>query len=424
MRHYLDHAAGTDVRPEAAAAHAEELARQVAGAGNPSSGHAAGRAARARWEEARERIAAALGADSAEVILTSGATEADTLCVVGAARAARAGRPGEPGGARVSAGGGDAADPDAPVVACSAVEHPAVITAVRNLQADGLARAEILPVGADGRLLLPAAAEAIGRRPALVSVTAVCHETGVVQPVEEVVRLAREAADRERPRGVPVHTDASQALGVHPVSLRGQDLDALTIGGPKIGAPVGTGALLARRDLALAPVGGGGAQQRQVRSGTLDVAGAVALAVAVELAVADRERTAERLGRLRAELVSGIAGRIPGLRVTGPDLDRPESVAVSPGIVHVRIPGADPDALLLALDAAGIDASPGSACTTGVLGASDVLLAMGLSESDSRTGLRLSMGRTTTQEDVAAVVRALPEAARAAREVGAIAGRA
>jgi cysteine desulfurase len=255
-------------------------------------------------------------------------------------------------------------------------------------------------------------------------VTTVCHETGVVQPLEEVVRLAREGADRERPRGVPVHTDASQALGVHPVSLRGLDLDALTIGGPKIGAPVGTGALLARRDLALAPVGGGGAQQRQVRSGTLDVAGAVALAVAVELAVADRERTAERLGRLRAELVSGIAGRIPGLRVTGPDLDRPESAAVSPAIVHVRIPGADPDALLLALDAAGIDASPGSACTTGVLGASDVLLAMGLGEADSRTGLRLSMGRTTTQEDVAAVVRALPEAVRAAREVGAIAGRA
>jgi cysteine desulfurase len=413
VRHYLDHAAGTDVRPEAAAAHAEELARQVTGAGNPSSGHAAGRAARARWEEARERIAAALGADSAEVILTSGATEADTLCVVGAARAARA-----------AAGGGAAADPDGPAVACSAVEHPAVITAVRNLQADGLARAEILPVGADGRLLLPAAAEAIGRRPALVSVTTVCHETGVVQPLEEVVRLAREGADRERPRGVPVHTDASQALGVHPVSLRGLDLDALTIGGPKIGAPVGTGALLARRDLALAPVGGGGAQQRQVRSGTLDVAGAVALAVAVELAVADRERTAERLGRLRAELVSGIAGRIPGLRVTGPDLDRPESAAVSPAIVHVRIPGADPDALLLALDAAGIDASPGSACTTGVLGASDVLLAMGLGEADSRTGLRLSMGRTTTQEDVAAVVRALPEAVRAAREVGAIAGRA
>lgn len=409
MRHYLDHAAGTQVLPEAAAVHAEELARQAVEPGNPSSGHAAGRAARARWEEARERIAAALGADPAEVILTSGATEADTLCVVGAAGAAQAAR---------------GASDEAPVVACSAVEHPAVITAVRNLSADGLARADILPVGADGRLDVPAAAEAVGRRPALVSVTTVCHETGVVQPVDEVVRLARAEAGPDRPRGVPVHTDASQALGVLPVSLSGSDLDALTIGGPKVGAPVGTGALLARRDLALAPVGGGGAQQRQVRSGTLDVAGAVALAVAVEHAVAERERTAERLTRLRAELLSGIAGRIPGLRVTGPDLDRPESAAVSPAIVHVRIPGADPDALLLALDAAGIDASPGSACTTGVLGASDVLLAMGLTEADSRTGLRLSMGGTTTAEDVAAVVAALPEAARVAREVGAIAGRA
>ncbi|MGC5628351.1 cysteine desulfurase family protein [Georgenia sp. Z1344] len=402
MRHYLDHAAATDLLPEAAGAHAEELARQVAAPGNPSSGHAAGRAARARWEEARERIAAALVADAAEVVLTSGATEADTLAITGVVRAAHlAGRTPR-------------------CVAHSAVEHPSVLRTARYLEDDGLTVAHQLPVHPDGRLDLDAARDVLSCPPALFSVTAVCHETGVVQPLAELVGIARSATSTERPRGVPVHTDASQALGVLPVRFHGGDLDAMTIAGPKVGAPVGTGALIARRDLELAPVGGGGGQQRSVRSGTLDVAGAVALAVAVEHAVATREAHAARLSALRADLVSGIASRIPGLVVSGPDPDRPESAEVSPAVVHVRIPGADPDALLLALDAAGIDASPGAACTTGVLGASDVLLAMGLSEADARTGLRLSMGRTTTPDDVAAVVRALPGAAEAARAVGAL----
>lgn len=401
VRHYLDHAAATDLLPEAADAHAEELARQVAGGANPSSGHAAGRAARARWEEARERIAAALDADAAEVVLTSGATEADNLVIVGAVLAAQDRRPH--------------------CVAHSGADHPSVWRSARWLEDAGLSVAHQLPIDPAGRLVLNSVEEVVAScPPVLLSVTSVCHETGVVQPVRDVVRIARDAAAADRPRGVAVHTDAAQALGVMPVRLHADDLDALTIAGPKIGAPAGTGALLARRDLALAPVGGGGGQQRSIRSGTLDVAGAVALAVAVEHAVADQEAHAARLATLRTELVSGLASRIPGLVVTGPDLDRPESAQVSPGVVHVRIPGADPDALLLALDAAGIDASPGAACTTGVLGASDVLLVMGLSEQDARTGLRLSMGRSTTRNDVEAVIRELPGAAEAARAVGAL----
>ncbi|RPF25762.1 cysteine desulfurase family protein [Georgenia muralis] len=388
-RHYLDHAATTAVRPEVAARYAEELAQL----GNPSSLHSAGRDARRRLEEAREQLAAALGAHPGEVVFTSGGTEADNLAVKGAWWARRA---------------------DRDALAVSAVEHHAVLEAAAWLAAHEHAQVDLLPVGPDGVLDLGAAEDVLARRAgrvALVSVMWANNETGVVQPVPGVVQLARR-------HGAAVHTDAVQAVGHVPVDFAAGGPDALTLSGHKLGAPVGTGALLARRELALAPVEHGGGQERGVRSGTIAVAGARALALAVELAVAEVADEGRRLRALRDRLATGVLATVPGARLTGPPPGSPDPRL--PGTVHVTVDGADADALLLGLDLAGVAASSGSACRAGVQEASHVLLAMGRDEDTARSALRLSLGRTSTDADVDAVLAALPsvvDGARRAHEV-------
>ncbi|QDB80029.1 cysteine desulfurase [Georgenia wutianyii] len=383
--HYLDHAATTPVRPEVVEVYAEELA----GEGNPSSLHGAGRSARRRLEEAREEIAAALGAEPAEVLFTSGGTEADNLAVKGAVYAHPSPRPR---------------------LLVSAVEHHAVLDAAAWLGEQGLADVAFLPVTGEGTLDLDAARELLaqGEAPALVSVMWANNETGVVQPVEDVVALAG---------GAPVHSDAVQAVAHLPVDFGASGLAAMSLTGHKLGGPVGTGALLARRDLALAPVHHGGGQERGVRSGTLDVAGARALARAVTLAVADREAENARLAALRDRLVAGALAAVDGLHLTGEHAPR------LPHVAHFTVEGADADSLLFGLDTAGIAASAGSACQAGVQEPSFVLVAMGYPAGLARSALRFSLGRTTTEADVDAALAVLPDVVARSRAANATRAR-
>lgn len=390
---YLDHAATTPVRPESVAA----LTRALQRVGNPSSTHAAGRAARDLVEDARERVAIALDCEPAELIFTSGGTEADNLAVSGLGLGRR----------RLDPGRGQ--------VVVSAVEHPAVLEAAQALAGapgtDDVCPYWLAPVTAEGLVDVPALAGHLarhGRSTALISVMRVNNETGVVQPVDEIVELARR-------HGAWVHSDAVQAVGHVPVSFRASGLDAMSVSGHKLGSPVGIGALVARRELSIAPVEHGGGQERGVRSGTVNAAGAAAFAAALESAVGQREEEARRLCGLRDRLASEVIRAVPGAEFTGPGLDRRE--VRSPHVAHLTFAGCESEALLFGLDMAGVRASSGSACQAGVEDASHVLLAMGLDETTARSAVRFTFGWTSTEDDVDTVLAVLPgvvERARAA----------
>lgn len=391
MTAYLDHAATAPVLPEAI----EEFARQAARLGNPSSLHAAGRAARAALETARERVAAAIGAEPAEVIFTSGGCEANTLAVVGGFRAARAAQAG-----RIR-------------VVSSAVEHASVREAAADLGAHEGAEVITLGVDRDGVVDLAGLETALaghGDRTAVVSVMWANNETGTIQPIPEVVAAVR----RHGGAGVLVHSDAVQAVGHLPVDFGASDLDALSLSGHKFGAPTGIGALVAQRTAPLAAVVHGSGQERGVRSGTVPVALAAALAVALEHAVADQANEAARVAGLRDDLEAGVRGLLPDVRVNG-------GARRLPGHLHLTIPGADVDALLFALDSWGVQASAGAACHAGVTQPSEVMLAMGDDERLARSVLRLTLGRTSTGRDVERVLAVLPDAVARARAAGAVA---
>ncbi|RMI05100.1 cysteine desulfurase family protein, partial [Cellulomonas triticagri] len=393
MSAYLDHAATTPVLPEAAAVLAEHLTRP----GNPSSLHTSGRAARRVVEESRERLAAALGARPSEVLLTGGGTEADNLAIKGLywARTAQ--------------------DPARTRVLVSAVEHHAVLDPAAWLAEHEGADLVLLPVDDRGRLrtdALAAELAAHGDRTALVSVMWANNEVGTLQPVAEVVALAHA-------HGVPVHVDAVQAVGQVPVDFAASGVDALTVSGHKLGGPGGVGALVARRDLALVPVQHGGGQERGVRSGSLDVPGIAAFGVAVERAVADREQTAARLAALRDALVAGVLAVVPDAVLRGAT----GAGERLPANAHLTFPGCEGDSLLYLLDAAGVECSTGSACQAGVPQPSHVLLAMGVPEGDARGALRFSLGRTSTRDDVDALLAVLPGVVERARAAGLAAGR-
>ncbi|WP_370289653.1 cysteine desulfurase family protein [Nocardioides sp.] len=391
---YLDHAATTPMVPAAL----EAMTRQLAVVGNPSSLHASGRRARRVVEEAREQIAAAIGCRPGEIVFTSGGTEADNLAVKGITWARQGG------------------ESDRRLVLASAVEHHAVLDPLQWLVEAGEADLELLAVGDDGRLDLDRYAAALERDPrvvALVSVMWANNESGAVQPLAEVVRLAHE-------HGIPVHSDAVQALGVLPLDVAASGLDAVTITGHKVGGPVGVGALVVRREVGVTPLLHGGGQERDLRSGTLDVPAIAGFAAAVEQAVAQQAAHAARLADLRELLVRGLRAAVPDVVVNGPA----EAFAADgsplrlPGVVHASFPGCEGDSLLMLLDARGIECSTGSACSAGVPQASHVLLAMGREDDEARSSLRFSLGHTSTADDVAAVVAAIApcvERARAAR---------
>jgi cysteine desulfurase len=397
---YLDHAATTPLSSAALEAFVAEAGRT----GNASSLHSAGRAARRAVEESRESVAAALGARPSEVIFTGGGTEADNLAIKGMFWGRRS------------------QDARRRRVLVSAVEHHAVLDPAFWLAGHAGADITLLPVDGEGRLdldALRAELAAHGDEIALVSVMWANNEVGTVQPVREVARIAHR-------HGVPVHTDAIQAVGQVEVDFAASGVDALTVTGHKLGGPVGVGALLARRDLPLEAVSHGGGQERGVRSGTLDVAAIRAFAVALDEAVGARGERAADLAALRDQLVAGVRAAVPDAVLRGPDpgAAAPEGgPARLPANAHFTFPGAEGDSLLYLLDSAGVQASTGSACQAGVPQPSHVLLAMGVSETDARGALRFSLGATSVRDDVERLLVALPQVAERARAAGLVATR-
>jgi len=385
MRHYLDHAARSALRPRAREAwhEASDLV------GNPSSLHQSGRAARSRLEDARELVASLLGAHPTEVIFTSGGTEADNIGIVGAWWAHTA------------------ADPECRGIVTTAVEHHAALDPVRWLASRHGAHLSVVGVDAHARIEADAVAEAVDASPlptAVVSVQWVNNEVGTVQPLAQVVEVARR-------RGVPVHADAVQGVGHMPFDFAASGLASAAMSGHKVGAPVGVGVLLAKRDAALAPVMWGGGQERRLRSGTVDAASAWACAVALEEAVAEaRAGVSERLIGWGTRIEQAIHAAAGDAIIHGPSRDH-----AAPHIVHAIIPGAPAEALLTALDLAHIDASPGAACTAGVIEPSHVVEAMGYGATAAAQTLRLSCGWSTTDADVEALAAALPGAVASAR---------
>ncbi|QNK52526.1 cysteine desulfurase [Dermacoccus sp. PAMC28757] len=389
-RVYLDHAATSPIYAEVI----EAMAKQMAVVGNASSLHTSGRNARSVVEESRERIAAALGARPSEVIFTSGGTEGDNLAIKGTYRATR----------RI-----DAAR-DRLIV--SGIEHHAVLDAVEALVATEDARVTWVEPDADGVVTAHAvrtALEADGGAGtvALVSVMWANNEVGTVQPIAEIGAVCAKF-------GIPFHTDAVQAVGHLGVDFGASGATMLALSGHKVGGPQGVGALLLARDARLDPLTHGGGQERQVRSGTLDVAGILGLAEAVEKSCATREGEAARLAKLRDRLVEGALALDLGVSVSGfyeaGDVERR-----LPGNAHLRVPGCDGDSMLYLLDAAGVECSTGSACQAGVPRPSHVLLAMGIPEEQARGALRLTLGHTSTDDDVDAFLRELPAVAERAR---------
>jgi cysteine desulfurase len=401
---YLDHAATTPMLPEAVAAMTEELAHT----GNPSSLHNAGRRARRVVEESREQIAQAFGARPSEVVFTSGGTEADNLAVKGMYWARQAGPDGSAAGV--------APGLRRRRILATAIEHHAVLDSVEWLGEHEGALVEWLPVDSAGLLSPEVLRAAIDRDPgtvALVSVMWANNEVGAIQPVTGLAAVAAEY-------GIPFHSDAVQAAGQLRVSLAASGATALTITGHKIGGPVGAGALLlARGGDDPVPVLHGGGQERDVRSGTLDTAAIRAFAVAVEVATADRDAHAARLGSLRDRLVDRVRAAVPDAIFNGP----PPGALRLPGNAHFSFPGCEGDALLMLLDAKGISCSTGSACTAGVAQPSHVLLAMGADHARARGSLRFTLGRSSSVADVDALGAVIGEvverARRAARQAAA-----
>ncbi|WP_415951622.1 cysteine desulfurase family protein [Streptomyces sp. KLOTTS4A1] len=383
---YLDHAATTPMLPEAI----EAMTAQLATVGNASALHAPGRQARRTVEEARETLAAALGARPSEVVLTSGGTEADNLAVKGLYWARRD------------------ADPARTRVLCSPVEHHAVLDAVHWLSEHEGADVEYLPVDSYGRVHPEALRAAVERNPddvALATVMWANNEIGTVLPVRELADVAAEF-------GIPLHSDAVQAFGQLDVGFGASGLAAMTVSSHKIGGPYGIGALLLGRDQSPVPVLHGGGQERQVRSGTLDVPAAAAFAVAAHSAVERREQFASEIGGLRDALIEAVRDAVPDAILGGDPADR------LPANAHFTFPGCEGDSLLLLLDAQGIACSTGSACTAGIAQPSHVLLATGTDPDLARGTLRFSLGHTSTQADVDAVAKAIGPAVERARAAG------
>ena len=377
---YLDHAATTPVRPEVLDAMLPYFSAKF---GNASSTHRWGREARAATDAARERIAACLGAQPDEICLTSGGTEADNLAVLG--------------GWRVQQGHGK------PGIVSTPIEHKAVLASVHQAAHEG-ADERLLSVQANGVVSLDSARQHIRDDVALVSVMWVNNETGVIQPIEELAAIAKGA-------GAIFHTDAVQAFGKLAVDARTIPFDFLSVSGHKFGAPKSIGAVFVRRGTPLAPLFFGGSQDRGRRPGTENTPYAVALATAMELTLREKEAECARLRALRDRLEAALLARVPDLVVHGHEAPR------VPHILHVSVPGADSESLLMALDLKGIAASSGSACQSGSVTPSHVLSAMGLPPELGAAAIRFSVGKLTTDEQIDRVSELFPDVVRTARRM-------
>lgn len=369
---YLDHAATTPVDEQVLATMLPYFSEQF---GNPSSIHRIGRAALESLDEAREAVADVLGASRKEIIFTSGGSEADNLAIKGAALAQR------------QAGKGAH-------LITSAIEHHAVLHAFEYLQALGF-ETTVLPVDQNG-IVSPADLQAALRPDTvLVSIMYANNEIGTIQPIAELGAICRE-------HGVPFHTDAVQAAGSLPLDVNKLNVDLLSLTAHKFYGPKGVGVLYARRGTPLLPQSNGGGQERRRRAGTENVAGIVGMAAALRLAEEQRLHYVAHCTALREQLVAGILERIPRATLNGHPTQR------LPNNVNVAIDDVEGESILLLLDQHGIAASSGSACTSGSLEASHVLLALGLSPERAIGSVRFTIGRTTTADDIAYVHDVLP----------------
>ena len=365
MPAYLDHAATTPLRPEAADAMRPFLDPGAGRFGNPSGSHAVARAAKAAIEDARDEVADCLGCKPGEVVFTSGGTEADNLALTGIG--------GEP--------------------VCSAVEHHAVLHTVHALGG------RTVPVnGTDGIVDLDALAAALDDTTTVVSVMLANNEVGTIQPLDEVTELVRRRAPQ-----VVVHTDAVQAFSW--IDTRATHADLVAVSAHKFGGPQGVGALVVREGIKLQPLFHGGGQERELRSGTHNVAGIVGMAAAMHATVDNRATTNARVEALRDRLADGLLAAVPGSVETG---DRAGKI---PGNCHIRFPGIESEALLVLLDEAGVYASAGSACASGAVEPSHVLTAMGIPRHEALAAVRFSLGWSSTDDDVDLALAAVPAAA-------------
>jgi cysteine desulfurase len=373
---YLDHAASTPMRPEAIAAMTPFLADHP---GNPSGAHRAARATKTALEEARETVAEIAGCRPHEVVFTGGGSEGDNLAVKGAARAARA------------------KDPALDGVVTSGIEHKAVLGACDRLEREGFRVARVPATGA-GVVDLEALAAAIDERTAVVSVMPVNNETGVRQPVDEVARLVRERA----PRAV-LHTDAVQAPQWLDLAAATGGVALVALSGHKFGGPKGVGALIVRDGTELVPLVEGGGHERGLRAGTQNVAGIVAFATALRITNERRAEETARIAASRDELERGLAALVPGFTVNGAGAPR---VA---GILHCTFDGVEAETLLVALDQQGVMAASGSACSSGAVDPSHVLLAMGMPRQRALSSVRFSLGYASTRADIDGALAVVPE---------------
>jgi cysteine desulfurase len=386
MAVYFDHAATTPIRPEVVLTYTEHL--QLVG--NPSSVHTAGQGARRVLEEAREQLAKSVDANRNEVIFTSGGTESDNLAIKGLYWQRNLGQNTRP------------------VILSAYTEHHAVIDSIHWLENEQGAKPVWIPVDERGVVDLDWLANYLAEHAAEVSLITLMwanNETGVVTPIDRVVELAK-------PFEIPVHSDAVAAFGHIPISFKQAGLQAMSITAHKVGGPVGVGALIVSRQSKLTSLIHGGGQERALRSGTMNSAGAKAFALAGALAVAEIEEHTAEMQKLSERLVRETLSMIPDARFSRGD---------APGLAdnaHFTFPGCSGDSLLFLLDQAGVCVSNGSACQAGVSAASHVLLTMGRSESEASSCIRVTFGRGNTQADVDTFLAALPEAHALARKAG------
>ena len=368
-RVYLDNAATTPISEVALQAFIEQ-SRQV---GNASSLHTYGRTVRKDVEEAREKLASLIGSHASEVIFTGSGTEANNLALKGAYW-----HRNKDGVARN-------------VVVISRFEHHAVLDPARWLEDFEGAEVVEIPVSREGFVNLAALEEVINElhdEIALISIMHSNNEVGTLQPITRVAELGNKF-------DIPVHTDAVQSLGKVALSFKDLGVFAMTLSAHKVGGPIGVGALVLRKGIDITPILHGGGQERDIRSGTLNSAGIVAFAAAVQSAMRDLDSNAERVRTLRAKLIAAIKSEVPDATLNGvADGD------ILPGIANISFPQTESDSLLLLFDAEGIACSTGSACSAGVQEASHVLMAMGLTEKEARSSLRFSVGTSNTDADI------------------------
>ncbi|MEE9601963.1 MAG: cysteine desulfurase family protein [Thermoguttaceae bacterium] len=369
---YLDHNATTPICPEAAEAMADCYA---GGFANPASHHRTGQRAHKRLEDVRERIAELLGADLIgnrpdRLVFTASATEANNLALLGIPLA-ESEKPGS--------------------IVVSSMEHASVIGPAERLLEQGW-RLDTLPAGAEGVVRLQLLDELLGEQTRLVSVQLGNHETGVIQPVEQIARLCDDAK-------VPMHTDAAQVVGKLPVDFRGLGVSAMSVAAHKFGGPLGIGALLLRHDVTIHPLMFGGHQQQGLRPGTESVALAVGMLAALETSRRDQEQNAQRIAALRDRFEAGLKAGFHELITNGYPADR------LPNTSNLAFPGVDGQVLLMALDIAGVACSAGSACDSGSVELSPTLKAMGLRHEIVSSSIRFSLGATTAEAEVDEAVR-------------------